>query len=161
IEVTGNALILHLFPDKYADVHELQGGERKTHVFTVLFGPDEGREVVQRTLNWHRGQVRAAAPPAWYCASGAVPYLTPKVDDSNSGYLRLVDAAIDGPDTFDHKREVIDEYGRRHFGDIYGDHEAVFHKGPTPLVSHYNNQYDAIAGFAYQFLRSGDSRWFR
>jgi hypothetical protein len=73
-------------------------------------------------------------------------------------YLRLVDAAITGDDTFEHKREVIDEYGWRHFGDIYGDHEAVFHQGP-PLVSHYNNQYDPVAGFAYQFLRSGDPRW--
>lgn len=90
-----------------------------------------------------------------------MPYLTPKADDPNTGYLNLVDAAIDGPDTFEDKREVIDEYGWRHFGEIYGDHEAVFHKGPTPLVSHYNNQYDPIAGFAFQFLRSGDLRWFQ
>ena len=48
----------------------------------------------------------------------------------NADYLQLVDAAIEGDDTFEHKREVIDEYGWRHFGDIYGDHEAVFHKGP-------------------------------
>ena len=27
------------------------------------------------------------------------------------------------------------------------------------LVSHYNNQYDAVAGFASQFLRTGDVRW--
>ena len=58
-----------------------------------------------------------------------------------------------------HKREVIDEYGWRHFGEIYADHEAVFHKGSNPLVSHYNNQYDPIAGCALQFLRSGDWRW--
>ena len=28
------------------------------------------------------------------------------------------------------------------------DHEAVYHTGAEPLVSHYNNQYDAVAGFA-------------
>jgi hypothetical protein len=28
-------------------------------------------------------------------------------------------------------------------------------------VSHYNNQYDPVAGFAYQFLRSADLRWLR
>jgi hypothetical protein len=28
-------------------------------------------------------------------------------------------------------------------------------------VSHYNNQYDAIAGFAIHWLRTGDVRWFR
>jgi len=54
---------------------------------------------------------------------------------------------------------VIDEYGWRHFGDIYGDHEAVYDKGPGPMVSHYNNQYDAIAGFAYQFMRSANLAW--
>ena len=32
-------------------------------------------------------------------------------------------------------------------------------QGPDPLVSHYNNQYDPVAGFAIQFLRSGDPRW--
>ena len=53
----------------------------------------------------------------------------------------------------------VDEYGWRHFGDIYGDHEGIRHAGPSPLVSHYNNQYDPVAGFGSQFLRSGDVRW--
>jgi hypothetical protein len=26
-------------------------------------------------------------------------------------------------------------------------------------VSHYNNQYDPVAGFVFQFLRTGDPRW--
>src|SRR5262249_15916644 len=47
------------------------------------------------------------------------------------------------------------------FGDIYGDHEAVKHTGPGVLVSHYNNQYDPVAGFAFQFLRTSDPRWHR
>lgn len=53
----------------------------------------------------------------------------------------------------------MDEYGWRHFGDIYADHEAIFQPDRQPLVSHYNNQYDALLGFGYQFLRTGDSRW--
>ncbi|HSQ54446.1 MAG TPA: hypothetical protein VLM40_01775, partial [Gemmata sp.] len=101
----------------------------------------------------------AAAPPEWYCASGAIPYLVPKDRDPHAGYLALVNAALGGPDTFERKREVIDEYGWRHFGDIYGDHEAVYHKGATPLVSHYNNQYDPVFGFGIQYLRGGDPRW--
>jgi hypothetical protein len=103
--------------------------------------------------------VLARASPEWYAASGAIPYLTPRADDPHASYLALVDAAIEGGDTFFHKREVIDEYGWRHFGEVYADHEAVFQRGPTPLVSHYNNQYDPVAGFAYQYLRSGDVRW--
>jgi hypothetical protein len=156
IEASGDALTLRLFPRQYADVHELQGGEQKTHVFFVAFRPDG---VTDATLDWCRAPLHPRATTAWYCASGAIPYLTPGADDPNTTYLALVDAAIEGEDTFERKREVIDEYGWRHFGDVYGDHEAVFHTGPTPLVSHYNNQYDNLAGFAYQFLRSGDLRW--
>lgn len=152
------ALVLRLFPRQYAGVHEIQGGEQKTHSFFVLFGSDGPAEQV---LAWCRSPAHVSASPEWYCSTGALPYLTPRADDPNAAYLQLVDAAIEGPDTFVHKREVIDEYGWRHFGDIYGDHEAVFHNGPAPLVSHYNNQYDPLAGFAYQFLRSGDPRWWQ
>src|SRR5262249_420256 len=61
---------------------------------------------------------------------------------------------------FDSKREAVDEYGWRHFGDLYADHEAVHYSGPPPVISHYNNQYDAIYGAFVQFMRSGDDRWF-
>jgi hypothetical protein len=158
VEAGEDSLTLRLFPRQYADVHELQGGEQKTHTFSVLFG---GEGSAEEALSWAREPARAFAAPEWYCSSGGVPYLTPRSADPHPEYLRLVDAAVEGPDTFDRKREVIDEYGWRHFGDIYGDHEAVFRKGPTPLVSHYNNQYDPLAGFAYQFLRGGDLRWLR
>jgi hypothetical protein len=158
LEADEGTLTLRLFPRQFADVHELQGGEQKTHTFYVAFARDA---VSHEPLDWCRDPLVPHAPPAWYCASGAVPYLTPSADDPHADYLRLVDAAVEGGNTFEHKREVVDEYGWRHFGDVYGDHEAVSHAGPAPLVSHYNNQYDPIAGFAYQFLRSGDGRWWR
>ena len=62
-----------------------------------------------------------------------------------------------GGDSFRQRREIIDEYGWRHFGEIYADHESAGLS--EPLVSHYNNQYDAIGGFATRFLQSGDHRW--
>lgn len=158
MEASADSLILRLFPGQYADLHELQGGEQKTHVFYVAFGRDR---ITEEPLEWCRGPLVAHAGPEWYCETGAVPCLAPRKDDVNSGYLPLVDSAIEGTNTFEHKREVIDEYGWRHFGDIYGDHEAVFSKGEPPLVSHYNNQYDGVLGFAIQFMRSGDTRWFR
>lgn len=153
IEATADGFTLRLFPKQHADVMELQAGEQKTWTFAVAFGDDD--------LEWFRQPPLAHASPEWYCAAGVVPHLIPKAADPNADYLALVDAAIEGDDTFDHKREKIDEYGWRHFGDIYGDHEAVYHDGPEPMVSHYNNQYDPIAGFAAQFMRSGDPRWFR
>ena len=158
IEADQTSITLSLLPRQYGDVHELQGGEQKTHVFYVSFGRDT---VTDEPLAWTRDPLVPVVDPEWVASTGAIPYLTPRSRDAHTGYLQLVDAAIEGDDTFEKKREVIDEYGWRHFGDIYGDHEAVFHRGPTPLVSHYNNQYDAVAGLGYQFLRSGDLRWFR
>jgi hypothetical protein len=158
VEAATDSLTLRLFPRQSADIHEIQGGEQKTHEFTAAFGPDP---ITDEPLSWARQPAEARAAPAWYCAAGVVPYLTPRADDPHRQYLQLVDAAVEGGDTFERKREVIDEYGWRHFGDIYGDHEAVFHKGPEPLISHYNNQYDPAAGFGYQFMRSGDLRWRR
>ena len=158
IEATPDSLTLGLFPRQYADVHELQGGEQKTHTFWVSFAPDQ---VTDAPMAWCRAPLRPRATPAWYCSTGAVARLTPKSDDPHTLYHQLVDAAIEGGDTFEHKREVIDEYGWRHFGEIYADHEAVFQKGPSQLVSHYNNQYDPIAGSAFQFLRSGDWQWWQ
>src|SRR5262249_35998006 len=155
IEAEEQRLLLRLFPRHYADVHELQGGEQKTHRVHVAFSPDA---VTELPLHWCRAPALAHAAPSWYCSTGVFPYLVPKQEDTNTTYLHLVDTAIEGDDTFERKREVIDEYGWRHFGDVYGDHEAVLHKGTEPLTSHYNNQYDNLAGFLYQFVRSGDPR---
>ncbi|WP_145387212.1 hypothetical protein [Stieleria neptunia] len=74
-------------------------------------------------------------------------------------YQALVNLAIEGDDSFFEKREKIDEYGWRNFGDVYGDHEAIYHRGDSPLISHYNNQYDCTLGFGIQYLRTGDTRW--
>jgi hypothetical protein len=158
IEAAGDTLRLRLFPDQPGGLHELQGGEQKTHVFHVAFDRDEVTDV---PLDWARAPLLARATPDHYCDSGAVRCLLPSSDDPNADYLRLVKTAIEGDDTFERKREVIDEYGWRNFGDIYADHEAVFSRESRALVSHYNNQYDAIAGMALQFMRSGDARWWR
>lgn len=157
IDASDKRLVLGLFPWQFRDLHELQGGEQKTHEFVVAFGKDQ--VTPETPLEWVRSPLRVRVDPAWYAASGAVPYLMPEADDPNADYIKLVRAAIEGEDTFEKKREVVDEYGWRNFGDIYADHEAVFYKGAQPLVSHYNNQYDPLAGFAIQFMRSGDWRW--
>jgi hypothetical protein len=152
LEATAESLSLELFPEGT----ELQGGERKTHTFYLSFGQDT---ITDEPMVWCRSPMTVHADPEWYAASGAMPYLTPSATDPHADYLSLVRQALDGPDTFEAKREKIDEYGWRHFGDIYGDHEAVKHTGPTPMISHYNNQYDCVQAFLIQFMRSGDVRW--
>lgn len=156
IRASSEALEIALFPAEYADLHELQGGEQKTHECYFSFGADR---VTEMPLAWCRSRLLASASPGWYATGEAIPYLTPAASDPHHDYLLLANAAIEGPDTFEIKRESVDEYGWRHFGEIYGDHEAVRRTEGPPLVSHYNNQYDPILGFACQFFRSGNPRW--
>jgi len=42
------------------------------------------------------------------------------------------------------RREAIDEYGWRNFGEIHADHEQTHFSGTGTVVSHYNNQFDLI-----------------
>jgi hypothetical protein len=157
LEVNGNRLSVGLFPRQFADVYELQGGEQKTHTLFLHFG--KGRPHATG-LTWVHDRLVPCAPPEWYAESKAISYLTPQAFDDNRDCLSLVDVAITGPGSFFERREIIDEYGWRHFGDLYADHEAVGHQGTVPLISHYNNQYDAIYGALIQYLRSGNVRWF-
>jgi hypothetical protein len=157
LEVRGNELILRLFPRQFNDIFELQGGEQKTHtVYLQFIGPK--KEPVN--LNWVHDRLIPRATPEWYADTKACSYLSPRNQDQNAECLELVEAAITGPQSFFTRREIIDEYGWRHFGDLYADHEAVGYTGETPLVTHYNNQYDVIYGAIVQYLRSGVKRWF-
>ena len=153
MEATEDALTIRLLPSHSADLHEIQGGEQKTHEVFVAFARDG---ITAEPLEWCRSRLVPRADPSWYFSSGAIPYLTSHDAEADGPRVELTQAAIEGRDTFEHKRELIDQYGWRHFGEIYGDHEAVRQPG---LVSHYNNQYDPILGFARQFLSSGDVRW--
>ena len=80
-----------------------------------------------------------------------------------------IDAAMDaqiaegltGPDDFLAKRERIDEYGWRNFGDVHADHETWGREDETPFSSHYNNQYDLLYGFIRAFALSGEPAWHR
>jgi hypothetical protein len=156
LSANADAITVSFWPRQSQESQELQGGEQKTHECVLLFGADP---VSAQPLAWARCPLLVHPAPEWYAAAGASPYLVPAHADPHADYKALADAAIEGDDTFIAKRERADEYGWRHFGDIYGDHEAVRHAGPTPLMSHYNNQYDPIGGFARQFMRTGDPRW--
>jgi hypothetical protein len=158
IEVHGNRLTIGVFPQQYGDIFELQGGEQKTHTLYLAYGR-RGHQPME--LTWVHDRLVPRAEPEWYAESKAISYLTPQACDHNRDYLALVNTAIAGPNSFFERREISDEYGWRHFGDLYADHEAVGHQGESPLISHYNNQYDAIYGMVIQYLRSGDVRWYR
>ena len=149
----GTTLSAGLFPSERQGPTELQGGEQKRHLIMLAVQggtrpmPAEG--FVQRA--------HAAVDPAAVERSGAVSGLSvsirsPQVTD-------WIEGIIAGEESFEARREIIDEYGWRHFGDLYADHEAVHSDPAIPFISHYNNQYDFVLGAGIHALRTGDARW--
>jgi len=147
-------LSVGLFPSECAAGFELQGGEKKRHTVLLDFGPGPSQAVTALHV-----PLAVSLDPHAAAASGAIGHLLPAGEDGNADYLRYVGTLIDGEHSVAAKRELIDEYGWRNFGDLYADHEAVNHRGPEPYVSHYNNQYDFVYGAAHHFLRTGEPRW--
>ncbi len=157
LEVHHNQLTLRLFPQQYNDTYELQGGEQKTHTAYLLF---TDTPEAWAHLGWVHDRLIPRTTPDWYAQTQAFNYLTPRSQDLHTACSTLIEIAIEDSHSFFTRREIIDEYGWRHFGDLYADHEAVGHTGQPPLVSHYNNQYDVLYGAIVHYVRSGDWRWF-
>lgn len=155
LKVAGSCLHVSLFPQEQGQPFELQGGERKRHTVVLDFGLSGRQSMIHASL----APLVAVLEPEWVEKTGTVPYFTASDVEDDQICREYIDSIIDGSHSFFQKREVIDEYGWRNFGDQYADHEAVNHPGPAPLVSHYNNQYDFLQGAFTQFLRSGDGRW--
>lgn len=144
LRISAGQLEVDLFSAEYPDLHELQGGEQKTHMFWLDFSTERD------FLAWTPEPLQAVASPEVYRESGVLGDL-PGHDD-------LVDR-FTSPQELLQKREQIDEYGWRHFGEIYADHEAVGSQKSEPFISHYNNQYDFISGAYRKAFASGDSGW--
>ena len=158
LEAKDNSLTVRLFPKQYNDLFELQGGEQKTHTCYLNF--DNNKEHITN-IDWINNPLIPRATPEWYSESMAVGYMSPANKDKNSDYQKLVDNVIDGDASAFNSRESIDEYGWRHFGDVYANHEIANYKGTLlPHVSHYNNQYDVINGCILQFARTGELKWY-
>jgi hypothetical protein len=147
------SLAVGFFPPQAAEPYELQGGERKTQTAFLNYSDDP------EALQWTLSPLTPVLSPEHYRAAEAFPWFTPV---SEHGPLeKLIQESLDGRANFFAKREAIDEFGWRNFGDLFADHETLYQeKGEPPHISHYNNQYDGIYGFARQFAMSGDTRWF-
>jgi len=153
----GEYLDIGLFPGGSGNNFELQGGEQKRHVIFLDFGLPEQETAIPMLQH----PLHAWVDPVWVEETAAVSFFVPQQDDPNQDYVKYITHIVEGSNAFVNKREIIDEYGWRHFGDLYADHEAVNETGPDPLISHYNNQYDFIYGAFIHYLRTGDRRWYQ
>lgn len=153
LSVANQQLSIELFPGKPERLYELQAGERKNQTCYLDYSQKGD------LLLWANAPLQPALPAEHYQHANAFPWFKANAD---LGPLEsIIQRGVDGPSNFFNKREVIDEYGWRNFGDLFADHET--HNQPAgqpPLISHYNNQYDPVYGFARQFALSGNGRWF-
>jgi hypothetical protein len=156
LEGQENCLFFRMFPCQYDDFFELQGGEQKTHTLYISFDASD-HEI---KLDWVDFPLIVSSEPESYAKAGVFPYLVPDTELESKDLIEFVNTAVEGDRSFFKRREIIDEYGWRNFGELYADHEAVMNKEDKPFISHYNNQYDCINGFLYRFAASGDYRWF-
>lgn len=175
LEAQHGRITAGLFPQTDSVPWELQGGEQKTRAVWLATGtgtPDAA------DLDWtFRPPCLLQAPEAiseadvfpWF--PGRMPPDTSAADDASTAaamssqhndwrrLARYLRQATTGSYSVSARREKIDEYGWRHFGDVPADHEQTHFAGSGTVVSHYNNQFDLICGGILQMASSGDPSW--
>ncbi len=158
IEVDGSTLRIHLLPRMPDFLHELQAGEKTTRVVWIRLtdGP-----IRPSDLDWIYRPLTAAPTTECVSTSGGLEWHSDGQNGSGSPGDQLTTEMLAGPRNFFWKREAIDEYGWRNFGDFWADHEEAYAEEPRPIISHYNNQYDLLHGLLRQFLTTGDHRWWQ
>lgn len=141
-------------------VHELQGGEQKTFKVWVIY-PDCKTQNMHGLLSQLVG-LSFSSVTVDHIPSDFPEVLAPLPCADQWASTRLAEfaeKAAFGPTGILANREKVDEFGWRHFGDTYADHEETHYQGSLPLTSHYNNQFDLLYGCILQRLISRDPRW--
>ncbi|MFK7822091.1 MAG: hypothetical protein AB8G99_25565 [Planctomycetaceae bacterium] len=142
-----NGLRAGLFPDVDGK-HELQGGEQKTQ--SVWISAD----------NEPRVDVVAFMRADWVARCQVLPWFDDQTTAAHDKVNRFLSESLCDGNSWEQRRQVIDEYGWRNFGDVHADHEQRHFDGDGTIVSHYNNQFDLIVGGVQHHLRTGDVSWF-
>ena len=173
LEATSESLRVGLWPYEYAGVHELLGGEQKTHEMLFIFhGPELPDEAVERRMTAFHHPLYAMPDPEAVFATRAF-WPTAPLDRGRFPALEatcdaFVDPLGERGESVITKWEQIDEFGWRHFGDTFADNESApaemvrdfpeHHFGSQP-ISHFGNEYDVAYGIMLQGLRRQDPRW--
>lgn len=157
LTVEPNQVRVAFFPQEFADLHELQGGEKKTSTTWLRFS---NGSCALESFSWvHRPSI-IAPTQEWCDSTSAITPLELPESPEKEEFNQLFQDSIWGERGILANRETVDEYGWRNYGDIFADHEEAYYKGDDQLISHYNNQYDMVLGFLLHYLRTGERRLF-
>jgi len=152
ISLDSNKIHLEIFPPTKKSPYELQGGEQKSQ--TIIFD----FELNSQKLEQYVTPLNTTLSLQHYSNSKAIPSLPQQYNEAKID--KIINQGIQGDNNFFIKREQADEFGWRNFGECWADHETLEHDNDESLVTHYNNQYDPIYGFAKQYLLTGNPQWF-
>lgn len=133
---------------------ELQGGESKTWLFRCGVSSAASVEDLSLALS-QRPKVHYE--PDYLNRCQILPHLMFSPAPSPLG--DLIQQGLTGESNFFTKREQVDVYGWRHYGELYADHECHGLPEQPYFISHYNNQYDPLMGMTLQYLHDGNTAW--
>ena len=160
IEVNESVIRVRLWPAQFPDYHELQAGEQNTRVVVLQFGNCDVRPWTSL-----KDALEPIAPlideRSFATQASRTPFLLATQCTKREDAQLLFRDALEGNSNFFAKRETIDEYGWRNYGDTWADHEGEYCAEPAPVISHYNNQYDLLYGLLAQYIQTADQRWWR
>lgn len=155
----GKTIEFDFLPGHSGAIQELQAGEKLTKTLWIALGSQDDTQ-----LNWVFNKPIIYLEQDWYDKCGVVNSLAINLGTANLASSheigRLMQSGLLADNNFFSKREQIDEYGWRNFGDLFADHETAGYSGNELFISHYNNQYDPLYGFIRRYLETGNPAWF-
>ncbi|HRA89137.1 MAG TPA: hypothetical protein PK992_13730, partial [Planctomycetaceae bacterium] len=182
------SLEIGLFPALPSVTYELQGGEQKTQSFWMSSGSGRGNidhldwvfdqpRLLQpatsisetNVLPWFHSSPTCLRSGPTQLPPGPMPSIAPTSrfetnratsNKSADRFAQYLHDATSGTFSLDARRDSIDEYGWRNFGDVPANHEQTHYAGSNTIVSHYNNQFDMIFGGVLQLAATADLKWF-
>jgi len=172
LESSGDKLRVGLWPGEFAGVHEMLGGEQKTHEMLFVFhDPGMTDEAVEQRMEAFHHPLYAMPEPQAVYATRAFWPTGPLDRESFASLERTCDRFVEpegGGASVVTKWEQIDEFGWRHFGDTFADNEGSppamvrdfpkHHFGNQP-ISHFGNEYDVSYTVLLQGVRRANPRW--
>ncbi len=174
LEFSDDRIRVALWPREFAGVHEILGGEQKTHEMLFVFhDTSTSRKEVERRMEAFRQPIWALPDIDSVIESRAFWPTAPLDRKSYEKLEDTCDAAVyprgRRRETFIKQWDVIDEYGWRHFGDTFADNERAsaamvrefpdHHVTGNLPISHFVNEYEPIYAVMVQGLRRADAKW--
>jgi len=158
ISVESGVLTIGAFPAIPGTDYELQGGEQSTQEIWFC------TSAVDERLRHSMHDANMLQPADWIREAGVFDWFPGELSDSSKPtcsdrYQNWLTEASTGTRNIESRRNTIDEFGWRHFGEVPADHEQTHYAGKNTIVSHYNNQFDLLYGAILNGIASGDNRW--